>query len=232
MDWKKEILIMRVVFVGAGEVTARTAEFLIGKGHEVVIIDKDSQRLEALSDHLDCSFLNGDGSTPAILREVSPEKTDVLLGLTDDDQDNLIASLVGRSLGFKRVITSIQNPEFEEICRELELEHTILPSRTISRYLADMIQGIDIMELSTILKDTARFFTFAAEKGDAGTIEALELPATAKVVCYYRGGRFYLAKAETKLKKGDEVVVLTDIDTVPQLKERWSSDHSGKRNSQ
>ena len=223
---------MRVVFVGAGEVSARTAEFLIGKGHEVIIIDKDSERLEALSDHLDCSFLNGDGSNPAILREVSPEKTDVLIGLTDDDQDNLIASLVGRSLGFKRVITSIQNPEFADICRELDLDHTIIPSRTISRYLADMIQGVDIMELSTVMKDTARFFTFVAAKEDAGVIKNLELPDTAKIVCYYREGRFFLADAETKLKKDDEVVIITDNDTLPELKERWSSSNSDKKSRQ
>ena len=223
---------MRVVFVGAGEVSARTAEFLIGKGHEVIIIDKDSERLEALSDHLDCSFLNGDGSNPAILREVSPEKTDVLIGLTDDDQDNLIASLVGRSLGFKRVITSIQNPEFVDICRELDLDHTIIPSRTISRYLADMIQGVDIMELSTVMKDTARFFTFVAAKEDAGVIKNLELPDTAKIVCYYREGRFFLADAETKLKKDDEVVIITDNDTLPELKERWSSSNSDKKSRQ
>ena len=223
---------MRVVFVGAGEVSARTAEFLIGKGHEVIIIDKDSERLEALSDHLDCSFLNGDGSNPAILREVSPEKTDVLIGLTDDDQDNLIASLVGRSLGFKRVITSIQNPEFVDICRELDLDHTIIPSRTISRYLADMIQGVDIMELSTVMKDTARFFTFVAAKEDAGVIKNLELPDTAKIVCCYREGRFFLADAETKLKKDDEVVIITDNDTLPELKERWSSSNSDKKSRQ
>jgi len=226
MVWQKEGVIMRVVFVGAGEVAARTAEFLIGKGHEVIIIDKDSERLEALSDHLDCSFLNGDGSNPAILREVSPEKTDVLVALTDDDQDNLIASLVGRSLGFKRVITSIQNPEFANICRELDLDHTIIPSQTISRYLADMIQGVDIMELSTVMRDTARFFTFVATKEEAGMIKNLDLPDTAKIVCYYREGRFYLADPETKLKKDDEVVVLTDNDTLAELKERWNGNNS------
>lgn len=94
------------------------------------------ERIEDLSDRLDCSFLNGDGSTPAILREVGPEQTDVLFCLTDSDQANLISGLVGRSLGFRRVILSIQDSEFEGICRELGLvEDTILPSRTISRYL-------------------------------------------------------------------------------------------------
>lgn len=222
---------MRIVFVGAGDVSVRTAEFLIEKGHEVIIIDKDSEKLEALSDDLDCSFLNGDGSNPAILREVSPEKTDVLLSLTNDDQDNLIAGLVGRSLGFKRVITSIQNPEFETICRELRLEHTIIPSRTISRYLADMVQGIDILELSTVMKDTARFFTFEADNEDTGPIEDLKLPETAKIVCYYRDGRFFLADSQTKLKQGDEVVILTDNDALTELKDRWNSNRASKKDS-
>jgi len=167
---------MRIAFVGAGEVTVKTAEYLIERGNEVVIIERDKKRIDELSEGLDCSFLHGDGSKPAILREVNPKETDVLFCLTDDDQDNLIASLVGRSLGFKRVITSIQDPEFEGICRELGLENTIVPSRTISRYLADMVMGLDILELSTIIKDEARFFTFVAGKGDAGTVGDLKLP--------------------------------------------------------
>jgi trk system potassium uptake protein TrkA len=57
---------------------------------------------------MDCSFLQGDGSQPDILREVNPEQTDFLFCLTDSDQANVIASLVGRSLGFNRVVTSIR----------------------------------------------------------------------------------------------------------------------------
>jgi trk system potassium uptake protein TrkA len=56
--------------------------------------------IDELPDDLDCSFPQGDGSRSDILREVNPEETDELLGLADDDKDNLIAALVGRSLGF------------------------------------------------------------------------------------------------------------------------------------
>ncbi len=216
---------MRIVFVGAGEVTVRTAEFLINKGHEVVIVDSDRSRIEELSESMDCSFLHGDGSNPKILKEVDPDGTDVLLSLSDSDQANLIASLVGRSLAFKRVITTIHDPSFEEICRELGLEDTIIPSRMISRYIADMVEGINALELTTIIKDTARFFTFIAHKEDAGPVAGLDLPEQARVICYYRDGRFSLADEDTKLKKDDEVVVLTDSASLNALEERWK----GKR---
>ena len=217
---------MRIAFVGAGEVAVRTAELLIERGHEVIIIENDQEKIDALSDTLDCSFLHGDGSKPAILREVGPEQTDVLFCLTDSDQANLISSLVGRSLGFKRVIPSIQDPEFEGICWELDLKDTILPSRTISRYLADMVEGLDILELSTVIKGEARFFAFTVDKEKEKSVADLELPKNAKVICYYRDGRFSLAHDETKLRKGDEMVILTHSENIGELRERWAPKQS------
>lgn len=215
---------MRVAFIGAGEVAIRTAELLIERGHEVVIIEGNKEKIDQLCEDMDCSFLHGDGSNPAILREVSPEQTDVLFCLSDKDQDNIIASLVGRTLGFGRVITGIQDPEFENICHELELEDTIIPSRTISRYLGDMVEGHDILELSTVIKHEARFFTFTAEK-EYG-VEELGLPKTARAVCYYRNNSFCLVNEGAKFRKGDEVVILTHSENLPQLRERWQPQQS------
>lgn len=152
---------------------------------------------------------------------MGPDQTDVLLCLSDSDQANLISSLVGRSLGFKRVIPSLQNPEFEVICRELDLKDAIVPSRTISRYLADMVEGVDILELSTVIKGEARFFTFTVDKEKGKRIAELDLPGNARVVCYYREGRFSLADEETRLRKGDEMVILTHSESIPDLTERW-----------
>ena len=132
---------MRTVFIGAGEISIETAKALVKKGYEVIIIETDKAKIDELSEEMDCSFLQGDGSRPDILREVNPEKTDILFCLTDSDQANVLASLLGRSLGLKRVVTSIRDGQFEGICRELELEDTIIPSRTISRYLQDMVAG-------------------------------------------------------------------------------------------
>ncbi len=212
---------MRIAFVGAGEVTVRTAELLIERGHEVIIIENNQDTIDDLSDKLDCSFLNGDGSKPEILREVGPKQTDVLFCLTDSDQANLISSLIGRSLGFKRVIPSIQDPEFEGICWELNLNDTILPSRTISRYLADMVEGLDILELLTVIKGEARFYTFIVDKEKGKRVADLDLPKKARIICYYRDGKFSLADDEIRLRKGDEMVILTHSEYIAELRDRW-----------
>jgi trk system potassium uptake protein TrkA len=212
---------MRTVFIGAGEVSIETAKELVKKGHEVIIIETDKAKINELSEEMDCSFLQGDGSRPDILREVNPEQTDFLFCLTDSDQHNVIASLVGRSLSFKRVVTSIGDPQFEVICHELGLKDTIIPSRTISRYLVDMVGGGENIELSTIVKDQARFFTLSAKEEDAIAAKDLKLPADAKVICYYRDGKFSHADEDTTFRIGDEVVILTHSKNMPALRERW-----------
>jgi trk system potassium uptake protein TrkA len=212
---------MRTVFIGAGKVSVETAKALIKKGHEVVIIENDKDKIDEFSEVMDCSFLQGDGSQPNILREVNPGQTDFLFCLTDSDQDNVIASLVGRSLGFDRIVTSIGDPQFEVICRELGLNDTIIPSRTISRYLEDMVGGEKNVELSTVIKDEARFFTLIAKEEDAVAARDLNLPADAKVICYYRDDKFSHADEETTFRIGDEIVILTHSKNMPVLQERW-----------
>lgn len=212
---------MRHVFVGASALAVTTTRILLQRGHEVVIVERDKAIIDALSEELDCGFLHGDGSKPAILREVDPKRTDILFCLTGNDQANIIASLVGRSLGFARVVTKIEDQSFEHICIELGLKDTIIPNRTIGRYLADMATGQDLLELSAIIKGDARMLSFAVREEDQGTVQELALPAGARVVCLYRDDEFILTDDDTKLKKGDEIVVLTQRGKVDELLERW-----------
>ena len=220
---------MRIVFVGAGDTSVKTAKMLIERGHEVVIIDENSETLENLADQLDCSFLQGDGSKPQILEEAGPELTDFLFCLSGSDQDNIIASLVGRSLGFSRVVTRIEDGAFETVCHELGLEDVVVPSRTISRHLADMTEGRTTFELSSMIKDDARLFTFIATEDDAGELSSLELPDGATVICCYRDQRFMLADRDETLREGDEVIILSHSKNLDDLRERWKPVQAKKK---
>ena len=213
---------MRIVFVGAGSLAVMTATMLVKEGHEVVIVERDKQRIDELTSHLDCGFVHGDGSTPAILKETNPKETDFLFCLTGNDQANIITSLVGRSLGFARIVTKIESTEFEHICIELGLKDTIIPARTIGRYLVDMAKGQDLLELSAMIKDEARVFSFVARAEEEGPIDELKLPDQCRVICLYRDGHFLLPDEDTALKTGDEVVILLHSKHLSAITERWS----------
>jgi trk system potassium uptake protein TrkA len=219
---------MRIVFSGAGPMTFITARALTEQGHEVIIIEVDKEKIERLSDELDCSFVRGDASKPAILSQVNPKDCDFLFCLTDSDQVNIITALLGRSMGFKRVVPSIEDAELQHLCSELELEDTIIPVRTMSQYLENMVRGLDSVELSTVLKRDARLFTFVAGENDTKKISDLDLPEKTKAIFYYRDDEFYFVNTETALKKGDEIVILTHSKNLPDLNERWAPKKAAK----
>lgn len=212
---------MRIVFVGAGSLTVMSARILGKQGHDVVIVERDKARIDELAAQLDCGFVHGDGSTPAILRETNPAAADLLFCLTGNDQTNIISSLVGRSLGFARIITKVEDPEFEHICVELGLKDIIIPARTIGRYLADMVRGQSLLELSAMIKDEARVFSFVVRDEEVGPVSDLKLPKNSRVICLYRDGDFMLAEVDTALRAGDEAVILLHSDSLAELSERW-----------
>jgi len=212
---------MRAVFVGAGALTVNTSRQLLGRGHEVVIIEIDREVIDALSGELDCGFLHGDGAKPAVLREADPEHTDYLFCFTGSDQTNIIAGLVGQSLGFRAVVPKIDDPEFEHICIELGLTHTVIPSRSVGRYLADLFEGRDPLEITGMVRGDARIFSFVARAEDETTIAELGLPRSSRVVCVYRKGEFLLPDGHSRLHEGDEVIVIAQRDSIPDLEERW-----------
>ena len=212
---------MRIVFSGASPTSIMAARQLIKRGHEIVIIELDKEKIDELSEELDCSFLHGDAGKPAILSQVDPKNCDFLFCLTDDDQANIITSLLGRSMGFNRTITSIQDDDLSMLCDELGLDDTIIPARTMSLHLNNIVEGLDNLELSTLLRGNARFFSFRASKKDKGKISGLDLPKEARAVYYYRDDKFHFVEEDTKLREDDEVVILTDSEHLADLNERW-----------
>jgi len=213
---------MRFVFIGSGTLALLTGRMLVERGHEVVIIERDRAVIDTLQEELDVGFLHGDGTRPAILREAAPEATDLLFCLTRDDQANIIASLVARSLGFTRVVTKIEDPELEHICGELGLADALIPMHMVGRYLADMAEGQNIIEISDILRGEARIYSFKVGAEQAGPLADLGLPSAARAICVYRNGQdFLFPEPDTRLRPDDEVVVLTRAAALRALRERF-----------
>lgn len=212
---------MRVIIVGATAIGVATARILVARKHDVVIVEEDKQRIEALKDDLDCGYIHGDGTKPAILRETSPSEEDLLLCLTNNDQSNILASLVGRSLGFERIVTKVEDPEFEHICRELGLSDIIIPDRNTAQTLADMATGQLAEDFAAFFKGDVRLFSFVLSEDDPEQPADLDLPARTRPIMVYRDGEVILPDADIKLQKGDEIVLITMSDKLDELKDRW-----------
>jgi len=213
---------MRVVIIGASALALHTSEALIENGHQVLIIEKDKARIEELSDHLDCAFLHGDGSQPDLLREADPPHADVLMCLSNHDQTNIIAGLVARNLGYARVVTVIEQEDFQGLCEELGLTETFIPLRNISHQLVELTeQPTAAPALDTLFKHDAALRGLTLATGGL-TLDQMALPEGARVAGFYRDKALLFPDAGTRFEAGDELLILAREESLKALDKRLS----------
>ena len=107
---------MSIVIVGAGEVGRNLAMRLSSEGRDVVLVDRDEERLSTISESADVQTVPGNGSSPAVLRDAGIEGASMLVAVTDSDETNIVACLVARAYAptdCKR-IARIRDPAYSE----------------------------------------------------------------------------------------------------------------------
>lgn len=204
---------MRVVILGGSKFGTATAEKLIESGHEVVIIDKDRARLERLADRLDCGLIEGDGTLPTVLREAHSDENDVLIALTNASDDNILASVVARSVGYGRVIPQIVSSELLDVCRELELNDVITPHATVAESICHALEDDAEIEEETSLHHDLSLKRVTVPKGcPAETIADLELPQGCLPIARIRGKEECLATRDTAIAPDDQILFAVEND--------------------
>jgi trk system potassium uptake protein TrkA len=104
---------MRVIIVGAGEVGYQIAKFLTYENVDVVIIDREGNKLRKISEELDIATIEAEGSDPSAFKEAGADKADLLVAVTNSDETNMIACLIGKAMfNIKRKIARIRNPDY------------------------------------------------------------------------------------------------------------------------
>lgn len=207
---------MRIAFYGISDITIETATKFIDNGHDVIIIDPDKEHIEELSEDLDCGFLIGNASYPKIMQEINPEKTDFFFALSEDNQANIVACLVARSLGVNRNILRVDDPSFQSICEELGLNEVIITAKVTSQYLFDLILNENVLKLFNYIKDKIFLQLITVDKDPS----KIEIPSEARIICYFRNGAFNHVSESTTFKEGDELIVLCDLDHKKKVLEK------------
>lgn len=213
---------MRVIILGASRFGAAIADRLIGAGHEVVIIDKDRSRLEKLSERLDCGMVEGDGTLPSVLRDAFSDERDIFIAVTNASDDNILASIVARSVGFGRVIPQITSAEFMDVCEELDLVDAINPHATVAESVCVGLEGRTEVDADATLHHelALKRVTVPAAMGGQ-TLDAIEVPGSARAIAIIRDGSETLAQPDAALKTGDSILFVLERDEIGALDEAF-----------
>ncbi len=211
---------MKFVLIGSNALTLATARMLLDEGFEVVLVERDKNRIDELSEQIDCGLLHGDGGSPEVLEQVDPHSTSALFSLLNNQQTNIIVALVAHSLKFNRVIPLVSEAIFEHICTELGLEDTVAPNRAVARHLVNMIKGEKSLELSALIHEDAEVYSFIVTENEAGPLADFALPKGCRIICLYRDEKLVLPEETDDLQLDDEVLLITRADRLSELKKR------------
>ncbi len=104
---------MKVIIVGAGEVGFQIAKFLSYENVDVVVIDRDKDKIKRILDELDVAVIEGEGGDIASLKDAGADSADILLAVTNSDETNMIACLLAKAMfRIPRKIARIRNPDY------------------------------------------------------------------------------------------------------------------------
>jgi len=224
---KLEEPVRRVVIAGGGNIGYRLAKAL-EKTNQVKIIERDRKRARELSERLSNTIvLCGDAADEALMLEENVDSADIFVAITNAEEANILASMLAKRLGCKKVMALINRPSYAELVESGNIDVAISPQQvTIGSLLAYVRQG-DVVRVHALRRGRAEAIEAIAH-GEPGkskvvgrTIDEIKLPQGTTICSVVRGDTVMQAHHDTMVEEGDHIILfMTDrrhIDEVERV---------------
>jgi len=203
----------RVVIAGGGQIGERLAEAIESR-YQVKVIEMNPARCRHLSDSLDSTIvLQGSASDRDLLLEENIADADIFLALTNDDEANIMSSLLAKRLGARKVMSIINNPAYVDLIQGGEIDVAISPQlATIGSLLSHVRRG-DIVSAHSLRRGAAEAIEIVAH-GDSRSskvvgrmVEEIALPSGTTIGAVVRDEQVLIAHDDTLIESGDHVIL-------------------------
>jgi len=203
----------RIIIAGGGHIGERLAEAIESR-YQVKIIEMNPARCRYLSETLNNTvILQGSSSDRDLLLEENIANTDLFLALTNDDEANIMSSLLAKRLGARKVMTIINNPAYVDLIQGGEIDIAVSPQlATIGTLLTHVRRG-DIVSVHSLRRGAAEAIEAVAH-GDAKSskvigraIRDIVLPTGTTIGAIIRADQVLIAHDITVIESGDHVIL-------------------------
>ena len=183
----------RIMIAGGGKIGKRLA-YVLEKNYQIRVIERDVKNCEYLAQELqDTLVLQGDVTDEELLESENVAEMDVFCALTNDDENNIMASLLAKKMGARKVIALINRSIYVDLVQSSGIDIAISPAQvTIGSLLAYVRQG-DVAVVHSLRRGAAEALELIAH-GDANSshvvgkkIEEVQLPKGATIGAIVRG---------------------------------------------
>ncbi len=214
---------MYIIVVGGGRVGYYLIKALLDEGHEVLLVEREAAICAAINDELGSVCLRGDGCEAATLAEVGTDRADMLIAVTGDDEDNLVACQVAKyKFNVPRTVARIRNLKNETLFKKLGIDITIsstniilesieteVPTHPLTHLLTIRDKGLEIVEVKIPPESTTV----------GKPVKELSLPPGSVLSLIIRKERKpVVPTANTVLRAGDQVIAVTTPESEEALR--------------
>lgn len=222
---------MRIMIVGAGEVGYYLSDSLSAEGHEVVLIDRDQERVRRLEKVLNVMTVVGNGASAQVLEQGGIEKTDLFIAVTDIDEVNLVACILSREYGVKRRVARVRNEEFLSPGsplneQRLGLDLLINPDRVMAEEIMRVSDLSEAFEFIDFAGGQVALLGYRIQEGNPTCGMTLEELRDLRgiydfvIVAIVRGNRTIIPRGQDAIEPGDSFYLVarrTDIAAIEYL---------------
>ena len=218
----------RVFIVGGKQLGIRAAEILEERNVHVKLFERDLKRCEKISTILDKTIvIHGDGTDQSTLQEENVEGIDAFLALTNHDEDNIIASLLARRLGVKKVVALINRLNYLPMVQRLGVNTTVSPRLAAVDRILQYVRKGRVLSVTTFGEEEAEAIELIASKGTryvGRKLSDVRFPRGAIVGAIARpDGEVVVPRGDSSIQVGDRVIFFALESVVPELEAAFLS---------
>ena len=211
----------RVLLVGGGNLGLRLAKALEGMSIHTKLIEKDPNRCRELAEHLDkVVVLQGDGSDQGLLQEENIQDMDVVATLTEDEETNILTSLLAKRMGAHKTVTRINKFSYFPLVSAIGLDH-IVSSRlaAINSILQYVRRGKVLSAMALKGEEAEALEAVALETSDivGKPLQQIPFPKGALVVSIIRGDEVIVPTGDSVIVPQDRIIIFATRQAIPHV---------------
>jgi len=214
---------MYIIVVGGGRLGYNLLKALLQEGHEILVLEKDARICKSITEELGSVCYRGDGCEATTLAEVGTSRADMLVAVTGDDEDNLVACQVAKHKhNVPRTIARIRNPQNAALFKKLGIDVTVSTTDIILAAIEREVPTHTLTELMSI-EDKELVIVDVKITPESTTLgkafKDISLPKESKLALIIpHDGKAAVPTAGTVLQAGDQIIAVTSPDTKDALK--------------
>ncbi len=200
---------MYFIIAGLSSIGRNLAELLHREGEEVVAVDSDKTRCDELAESSDVMVIIGDITKRAVLEEAGGRKATALVASTNDDSDNLMACMLAKEMGTKKVISILNDIVHAEAFKEAGIDVQVKPDAVVAKHIYHTVLQPYIKDFLAI--DRSELFEVEAEMGMkcAGKkISEMDTPKGVKLIWLKRRGK--VLYEDVQIEPEDRLTLIVD----------------------